>query len=140
MLLNAYADILEWIVRANGCQNILHYLDDFLVVVRPATDECSKYLEILISICTMLGIPLAEDKIEGTETRLIFLGIEIDSERQIASLPSTKLKMNYASGTPRKRRLEGSWRNCWGFIEFCLQSDSSGPLLSEENVRYIINC
>ena len=91
VLFNAYADALEWIVRANGCQNILHYLDDFLVVGRPATDECSKYLEILISTCTMLGVPLAEDKIEGPETRLTFLGIEIDSERQIASLPSTKL-------------------------------------------------
>ena len=53
----------------------------FLVVGRPTTDECSKYLEILISTFTMLAVPLAEDKIEGPETRLTFLGIEIDIQK-----------------------------------------------------------
>ena len=78
--MHIYGDTLEWIVQAHGCQNILHYLDNFLVVGRPATDECSKYLEILISTCTMLGVPLPEDKTERPETKLTFLGIEIDQK------------------------------------------------------------
>ena len=121
VLFNAYADALEWIVRANGCQNILHYFDNFLVVGIPVSDECSKYLEILLSKCTMLGVPLAEDKIEGPETRLTFLGIEIDSERQIASLPSTqlsKIKDKLCKWSSKKAATRRELKKLLGLLSF----------------------
>lgn len=38
-------------------------------------------LSLLIDVCRRLGVPLAEEKIEGPTTLIIFLGILIDSVR-----------------------------------------------------------
>ena len=91
LLFNAYADALEWIFRKQGMLNILHYLDDFLVVGSPATPECQHSLNSIMAICTQLGVPLAMEKIEGPTTSLTFLGIQIDTEKMQARLPADKL-------------------------------------------------
>ena len=76
LLFNAYADALEWIFRKQGMPNILHYLDDFLVVGSPATSECQHSLNSIMAICTQLSVPL---------------GIQIDTEKMQARLPADKL-------------------------------------------------
>ena len=39
-LFNAVADVVEWILRQAGVVNILHYLDDFLLVGAPGSGMC----------------------------------------------------------------------------------------------------
>lgn len=91
MIFNAYADALEWILREQGCRYIIHYLDDFLILGPPISSECQSALQTLLSTCEALGVPLAEEKIEGPCTCLSFLGIELDSSSMQARLPQDKL-------------------------------------------------
>ena len=88
---NAVADAFEWIVRAKGVQRIDHYLDDFALVGPPESDECAKDLATLQAVAKMHGISLAADKMVGPATRIVFLGIEIDTEAATLRLPQEKL-------------------------------------------------
>ena len=92
VLFNAYADALEWIIRTAGVTHILHYLDDFLVLGAPGSGRCKAALDSMIATCRSLGVPLADDKIAGPATSLVFLGIELDTIRMEARLPDDKLK------------------------------------------------
>ena len=91
-IFNAVADAAEWIVRAEGAQEILHYLDDFLLIGPPRSDSCATSLTKLLSVFDRLGIPIAEDKLEGPATCLVFLGIELDTLQMSLRLPIEKLQ------------------------------------------------
>eukprot|EP00731_Ephydatia_muelleri_P025908 Em0018g8a len=69
-----------------------HYLDDFLVVGAPRTDQCSSAVQQTLRACESLGIPVAFDKLEGPSTRITFLGIMLDTEARVLSLPPGKLE------------------------------------------------
>ena len=90
-LFNALADGLEWIGKQLGIEFLWHYLDDFITIGRPHTEECAFSLHLLTELCTRLGIPLAVEKVEGPSTCLPFLGIEIDSVAQELRLTAEKL-------------------------------------------------
>eukprot|EP00741_Cyanophora_paradoxa_P023719 tig00021616_g22910.t1 len=64
----------------------LRYVDDILVLGRPGTAECARSMEALQAICSHLGIPLAAEKLEGPAFRLVFLGIELDTDAMEARL------------------------------------------------------
>ena len=36
----AIADAVEWVVRQEGVHFVIHYLDDFLLIEAPASQEC----------------------------------------------------------------------------------------------------
>ena len=40
------------------------YLDDFLILGRPNSDECGNGLSKCIAVCEQLGVPLASEKTE----------------------------------------------------------------------------
>ena len=82
-IFNAVADALEWIARSRGVSSMFHYLDDFLVVGAPMSTECAEHLTILLATFKELGVPVAAEKLEGPATRLVFLGIEIDTEEMV---------------------------------------------------------
>ena len=69
----------------------MHYLDDFLFVGSPGTDECQQALAITLATCEELGVPIAPDKTEGPTTSLTFLGIELNTASMSTSLPASKL-------------------------------------------------
>ena len=78
-----------------------HYLDDFITCGLPHSDECGLNLQLLLAICRMLAIPIAEEKLEGPTTLLVFLGIFIDTIKGELRLPMEKLI--------QLRRQVGSW-------------------------------
>ena len=39
-MFNAVADALQWLLEVNGVRAVLHYLDDFLVLGSPSSQEC----------------------------------------------------------------------------------------------------
>ena len=90
-LFNAVADALEWYLRQRGIQHVFHYLDDFIVVARPATPDCAEAVGTIDETCARLGIPIAEHKRDGPTTCLTFLGIEIDTIAAQLRLPADKL-------------------------------------------------
>ena len=74
-LFTAVADGLLWIMGRHGIRDALHYLDDFLLL--GPGDQCTVALH---SLCKVLGVPIADHKVESPSTVLPFLGILIDTE------------------------------------------------------------
>jgi hypothetical protein len=88
-----YVDALEWILRQEGSQHLIHYLDDFLLLGPPHSPACKQGLAARHALhLPRLVVPLAADKIEGPTTCLTFLGIELDSSSMEAQLPQDKLR------------------------------------------------
>ena len=87
---NALADTMQWIIRRTGSE-LLHYLDDFLIFGPPGPEGCSKALARALDLCARLGVPIAAHKTEGPATRIIVLGIELDSVSRMVQLPEEKL-------------------------------------------------
>jgi len=91
-IFNAVADAVEWIAKQHGVTFIIHYLDDFLQVGRPALEECEAALSALLQVFERLGLPVALEKLEGPSPRLTFLGFVVDSLRMEVCLPQQKLR------------------------------------------------
>ena len=78
-IFSAVADAISWALYLLGVENFLHYLDDFLFVGPPASEQCLNTLRTAIETCTKLGFPVAPVKVSGPATVLTFLGIELDT-------------------------------------------------------------
>ena len=77
-IFNALADALQWALEQEGTE-VIHYLDDFLIIGPPDGQECEAALKRALERCATLGVPIAIQKTEGPVTTLIFLGIELDT-------------------------------------------------------------
>ena len=51
-IFNAVADGLEWCITKVGVQVRYHYLDDFIVLGPPGSEECAEHLQILKGCAT----------------------------------------------------------------------------------------
>ena len=90
-LFNAVADAIEWHLKQRRIQHVFHYLDDFIVVARPASPNCREAIGILNEPCAYLGVPIADHKCDGPTTCLTFLEIEVDTIAGQLHLPTDKL-------------------------------------------------
>lgn len=92
-----FSTFIEWVVRREAGSNaIIHYMDDFCLVGGPGEGggrgpSCADLVNCLGNVCKELGVPLAPDKSVGPTTKLVFLGLEIDSVKQLISVPPAKL-------------------------------------------------
>ncbi|XP_078365995.1 uncharacterized protein LOC144650218 [Oculina patagonica] len=104
---NSVAEMVEWILlNTLNVSDLMHYLDDFITAAPPGSDRCANNLATSVAACRSLGLPLHPDKCIGPSTRLVVLGIELDSEAQVARLPADKLCA--------LQELIHSWRDrCW---------------------------
>lgn len=70
---------IEWITKDKLCiANLLHLLDDFLLIQQTAS-QCSVSLRLFLDLCDFLGIPMAPEKTFGPSTILTFAGVELDT-------------------------------------------------------------
>ena len=87
-IFNAAADFIAWVLACQGVKCQLHYLDDFLLLATPNSQQGRDILAITLHT---FGIPVATHKTEGPTTILIFLGILIDTDNFELRLPAEKL-------------------------------------------------
>ena len=88
----------------------MYYLDDFIIVSPPNSPQCYESLQILNRVCNELGVPIADHKRDGPTTRIVYLGIEIDTVASQLRLPPEKLERlrtllrqwSYRKACPRK--------------------------------------
>jgi hypothetical protein len=90
MYASALHDLFQRALNVSSDRIVVHYVDDFLFVVKCEQDGV-ELREAALSLCVLLGIPMAGDKTEGPVSWLTFLGIELDCLRQEARLPAAKL-------------------------------------------------
>ncbi len=91
-LFETFATFLEFKAQQiTKSSSIMHYLDDFFFVAPANSHKCKVLLNSFQTICKSLGVPLAIEKTEGPSEVITFLGLEIDSIRQLVKVPRRKL-------------------------------------------------
>jgi hypothetical protein len=80
-LFDLFATGLEFAMYVHGCTNIIHYLNDYFTCGSPSSLECQNNLDIMLSMCKLLGIPSNPAKTVRPTTELEFLGIVISSTK-----------------------------------------------------------
>ena len=78
LVFTEFAQALKYVMLNNGVTHVEQYLDDFITCA-PTFHECKRNLEIMISMCDMIGFTVNYDKVFGPSTVLEFLGIVLDS-------------------------------------------------------------
>jgi hypothetical protein len=78
-IFTAVADAIEWIVKRDGVEHLHHYLDDFLILSEPNSEECAENLPKLLVRFESLKVPIAIDILEGPTPILTFLVFELDT-------------------------------------------------------------
>ena len=65
-LFELFSSFLEWLLRQSitPC-HVIHFLDDFLLLGSPGTEQCLHAMNGFKSMCEDIGIPLAIEKTEG---------------------------------------------------------------------------
>ena len=118
-----FSTSLEWIAKNKlGISHIIHILDDFLILGKASTNECSKGLYTFLSLCHLIGVPINNDKTVEPTTCIVFMGVELDSASMEARLPLEKIL--------KAKDLLNQFRNCrkvtlrelqslLGFLNFC---------------------
>ena len=117
-----YSQLFEWVLREEfDISNTLHFADDHLVVCPPDMSECVKTMERFDKAADELGIVFNPKKNVGPATKLVFLGIELDSELMVARVPHDKLVKAFALlhdfATKRKCRVR-ELQSLIGFLSF----------------------
>ena len=67
LIFSAVADALQWIMEQRGVSWVIHYIDDFLTIGAPHSDECLSNMQIMQDTCAEAGLPVEPDK-----SRLLF--------------------------------------------------------------------
>ena len=91
-IFSAIADALLWSMYDAVLLSGIHYLDDFLLFGAPGSKECADNLSLALTTCKALGVPVAQQKVEGPASIINFLGIEIDTVLWLLRLPLEKLQ------------------------------------------------
>ena len=123
-IFETFSTAVEWVAKNKfSIPFILHLLDDFLIVA-PTQSLCQSQLEIFLSLCAYLGIPIAPEKTVGPSQVLSFAGIELDSCRMEARLPNDKVekcKSLLSSFLRRKKATLNEIQTLTGLLNFaCL--------------------
>ena len=64
-LFNILVDFFAWTAQNAGVSYLIHYLDDYLTMGPPASTAYQNNLNIFLSMCAELAVPLATDRLEG---------------------------------------------------------------------------
>lgn len=87
-----FSTAVEWVAHNKlKIDYILHLLDDFLLVA-PSEHLCQQQLDLFLSLCSYIAIPIAPEKTCGPATSMSFAGIELDSILLEACLPMEKIE------------------------------------------------
>ena len=90
-IFNTVADLFHWCLVNNwNIIDLLHYLDYYFTLGPPNSTICVSHLKAIDQAASDIGISLSPEKCVGPTTCLVFLGIELDSIRTTARLPSDK--------------------------------------------------
>lgn len=129
-----FSEAIRWIVadRMNH-PDILVYMDDFFIAAPPNSSKCSEVLDGMQRACSNLGVPVATEKTLGPATKLVFLGIELDSIHQTLSLPQGKheeIVRKLKTWSRRKTCSRTELQSLVGLLQFAAKCVPAGRLFT----------
>ena len=108
-------------LERKGLKAVVVYLDDFFIKA-DSFEDCVDALNLVISLLRKLGFHINWQKVTDPSTRIIFLGIEIDSSNMCLRLPDDKLHQaldELRSFRSRKRASKKQLQSLAGKLNFC---------------------
>ena len=91
-IISVIADAIQWVLNLKGIGNIIHFLDDYMLVAKEK-DEADHQKSQLGAFFSKLGVPTEPSKLEGPSQCLSFLGIEVDTVILHSHLPLPQEKI-----------------------------------------------
>ena len=90
-LFQSFSDCLQFIMEKITNKNftVTNYLDDFLFIGKDQT-ECDYLVSKFLAICQIIGCPVAEEKTVVATQQIVFLGILLDGQSYVLSVPVEK--------------------------------------------------
>ena len=108
-------------LKRKGLSATVVYLDDFFIKAN-TFDECLEALNVVLSLLRKLGFHINWKKVTDPCTKIIFLGIEIDSLNMCLRLPDDKLyqiRNELSLFLTRKRASKKQLQSLAGKLNFC---------------------
>ena len=91
-IFETFATAMEWALKEKtGWDTCTHYLDDFFLA-RGTYPECATFMESFQNLSDFVGAQLSPGKTEGPATKLTFLGLQLDTIKQVIAIPGKKLQ------------------------------------------------
>ena len=85
-----FSDAIKWILTNHNVENSVKVLDDFFFIHKQS-GACQADLQTFLDLCSRMGIPVAPHKTFGPSQVLEFLGVQLDTIKMEAALPSQKI-------------------------------------------------
>ena len=85
-----FSDAVAHIVRHKMGKKLINYLDDYFFAALLA-HLCNGQIQTFLQICQMINFPVALEKTFWATTQLVFLGMLLDSEKQVILIPKEKI-------------------------------------------------
>ena len=124
-----FSNSLRHILRyRTGRKTINNYLDDFLFIAISHL-ICNGMINSFLQLCFELNLPVAEEKTEWASTLVILLGILLDDEHLILSIPIDKRDkaLNLLNNLTGKRRIEvKQLQRLTGYLNFLAKAIFAG--------------
>ena len=89
-IFQAISDAISWIVEYRNRKRNVNYLDDFLFAAAIKA-MCDSQMRRFLEVCEEINFPVALEKTFWGTTLLTFLGLLLDTERQLICIPLDKL-------------------------------------------------
>lgn len=83
------ADVISRALQRRGIQTHV-YLDDVILYFQPGQNPPARMREAL-SFIKSLGLPIADEKVQAPATRVKYLGIWLDIDHRLISMPDDKI-------------------------------------------------
>ena len=89
-IFQAVSDAIAWIVEFRTKKTNVNYLDDYLFAAA-LKRMCDLQIQAFLQVCKETNFPVAMEKTYWGETIMIFLGMLLDTEKQVIGIPMEKL-------------------------------------------------
>ena len=90
-IFQAISDAIAWIVRWKTKKQNVNYLDDYLFAAMLKA-MCDRQVQVFLDVCKDINFPVALEKTFWGTNVLTFLGMLLDTNRQLICIPVDKLE------------------------------------------------
>ena len=121
-IFQSFSNVVAHIVRVKSGRDLLNYLDDYFFAAFMKA-VCNKQVKLFLQICKTINFPVAMEKTFWGTTRLVFLGLLIDTVLQIVAIPKEKIEkaLTLIGGILEKKSKKVTVKNLQkvcGFLNF----------------------
>ena len=90
----SFSDCIAYIVKQKVKKDNINYLDDFMFAALVKA-LCNGQIQLFLDICEQINFPVSLEKTVWASTRLVFLGLLIDTVQRIICIPVDKIDKAY---------------------------------------------